>query len=68
MKPNSDIDYYFYTKTLCRFCSAEFPISITEEVKKEHIKKYHDDEMDFEDHVKAHAEKKCHCSGVDMST
>ena len=34
---------------------------------RKHIKKYHDDEMDFEDHIIAHKEGKCGCSGVDIT-
>ena len=67
MKKGSELEYYFYSKTFCKFCKQEFPIGVSKEERREHIKKYHDDEMDFEDHIKAHKDGKCNCSGVDIT-
>jgi hypothetical protein len=66
MKKGSEIEYYFFTKNICRFCKEEFPKD-DKQAQLEHIKKYHDDEMDFGDHVKAHKEGKCSCSGVELA-
>lgn len=66
MKENSEIEYFFVVRNVCRFCSTVFNINESKEVLEKHIKKYHNDEMDFEDHVKAHKDGKCSCSGVEI--
>jgi hypothetical protein len=58
---------YFYTLErkgdgwihICRYCGKEF-----KNLSTRHIEKYHSDEMDFSDHIKAHKDKKCGCSGI----
>ena len=50
MKGNSEIEYYFVRRFVCRFCSTVFNLNEPKEVLEKHIKKYHNDEMDFEDH------------------
>ena len=66
LKPTSELEYYFQRQWKCKYCDIICEYFNSEEMKK-HIKKYHDDEMDFEDHVKAHKDGKCGCSGVEMS-
>ena len=66
MKENSEIEYYFGRRLVCKFCSATFDLYEEQKILKEHIKKYHNDEMDFEDHCEAHKAGKCSCSGVEM--
>ena len=66
MKQGSEVEYYFHRQWKCKYCDVMFEHFNHEEMK-EHIKKYHDDEMDFEDHIKAHKDGKCSCSGVDIT-
>ena len=67
MKKGSELEYYFYTRWICKFCKEQFSLATTKSERVSHIKKYHDDEMDFEDHIIAHKEGKCGCSGVDIT-
>ena len=66
MKGNSEIEYYFVRRFVCRFCSTVFNLNEPKEVLEKHIKKYHNDEMDFEDHCEAHKAGKCICGGVEI--
>ena len=61
-KETSELEYFYEKKYKCKFCDEEFY-----NINREHIEKYHKDEMDFEDHVKAHKDGKCGCSGVDIA-
>ena len=62
-KEYSEIDYYYSTRYTCKFCGEKM-----DSASRDHIEKYHKDEMDFEDHVQAHKDGKCGCSGVEIST
>ena len=66
MKENSELEYYFHRQWKCKHCDVVFDHFNNIEMRK-HIKKYHDDEMDFEDHIIALKEGKCDCSGVDIT-
>tara|TARA_R110002020_G_scaffold249930_1_gene463963 strand:+ start:658 stop:876 length:219 start_codon:yes stop_codon:yes gene_type:complete len=65
-----EIGYFYSIKIknnttfhVCRYCGKEFKgFSVA------HIKKYHSEEMDFAEHIKAHKDKKCNCSGVVYET
>ena len=67
MKKGSELEYYFYTRWICKFCKEEFSSKAHKSILQEHIKKYHDDEMGFEDHIKAHKDGKCKCAGVELT-
>jgi len=67
MKKGSEIEYFFYSRTFCKVCKEEFSTKAHKSILQDHIKKYHDDEMDFGDHVKAHKDGKCDCGGVELS-
>jgi len=53
---------YFYHITdfgyECKYCDFK-----SEELDSEHVIQYHSEEMDLEQHMVAHKEGKCKCSG-----
>ena len=61
-----EISYFYSIKIidgklfyLCRYCGETF-----KRTSSKHMMKYHMDERDFTEHIKAHKDKKCNCSGV----
>jgi len=56
-----NLEYYFIKRYVCKICGKVF-----EKPNTEHITKYHSDELNFEEHMEAHKNGNCKCSGVVM--